>query len=288
MNDILLRVQRFLDDVNFGRASVDEKLLDEYAARSRFLLSKKLNEKPRDKFYLRPSNIGRPLCQLWMEKSGASPEAPDNFFSMKMLFGDCIETLAIVILKSAGIEIQSEQIVVSSPDGLTGSYDVEIEGKIWDIKSTSNWAFNNKFRDKTIQDLYSDDAFGYVAQIFAYASAVNKPVGGWICINKETGEWTVLEANYDKGFEDQILDHIENTKKVINSDAPFKRCFDDVPEIYYKAPTGNRILHRTCSFCSYKSECWPDVTLLPSLASKAKNRPLAYYTHIANKSATQD
>lgn len=280
MSDILLRVQAFLDDVNFGRAKVDSKLIEEYAERAKFLLSKKLNEKPRDKFTLRMSNIGRPLCQLMLEKQGVPREAPDAFFSMKMLFGDSIELLAIVVLKSAGVNVQSEQILIESENGIEGTYDIEIDGRIYDIKSASKWAFDNKFKDGTIQRLWEDDAFGYVAQGMGYANSVNKPFGGWIVVNKETGEWTVLEAEYDEDFKNQVLAKIDHTQKVLESDASFKRCFTDIPEVYYKMPTGNRILDRTCSFCSYKFHCWPGLQLLPQIPSKAKERKLTYYTRI--------
>lgn len=288
MSDILLRVQAYLDDINFGRAKVDPKLIEEYGERAKELLARKLNEGPRDNPTLRMSNVGRPLCQLQLERNRAPREAPDNFFSMKMVFGDLIELLAIVILKSAGVNVQSEQIQVSSEYGIEGTYDVEIDGRIYDIKSASTWAFNNKFKGCSIQDIWADDAFGYVCQGIGYATSVNKPFGGWIVICKETGEWWVVDAEYDDAFKLEVLAKIDYNQKVYSSDAPFKRCFDDVPEIYYKVPTGNRVLHRTCSFCSYKEMCWPDVKLLPQIASKAKERKLTYYTYIVPKPATQD
>lgn len=280
MNEILLKVQRYLDDVNFGRATIDPILIEEYGERCKELLSKKLNEKPRDKFYLRMSNLGRPICQLQAQKLGYPAEPPDNFFPMRMIYGDCIELLAIVILKGAGVDVQSEQIHVTNSDGIEGTFDVEINGKIWDIKSASAWSWVNKFDGKTIQDMWSNDPFGYTVQGIGYATSVGKPFGGWLAINKENGRWTVLEAKYDKAFEEEVLAHAKNTTEILNSDAPFKKCFEDQPEIYYKTPTNNRVLCSTCGFCAYKSSCWPNVQLLPQIPSKAQNRKLVYYTYI--------
>lgn len=280
MSDILLKVQAYLDEINFGRASCDPALIETFGERSKALLSAKINEKPRDKFYLRMSNIGRPLCQLQLEKLNTPKEPPDNFFAFKMIYGDCIELLAIVILKAAGVNVQSEQISVSNEAGIEGTYDVEIDNKIYDIKSASAWAWLHKFHNQTIQDLWTDDPFGYVCQGIGYSHSVGKRFGGWIAINKETGQWTVLDAVYDAAFEKEVLDKIAYNQKVIESNAPFKKCYSDVPEIYYKVPTGNRVLDRVCSFCRYKEHCWPDLKLLPQIPSKARERKLIYYTHI--------
>jgi len=287
MNEILFNVQRYLDDINFGRAECDPKLIEEFGERSKELLSKKLNEKRKDKFTLRMSNVGRPLCQLQAEKQGMERQSPDNFFPMKMMFGDMIETLAIVIMKAAGVEIQNEQILVSNVAGIEGTFDVEIDGKIWDIKSAADWSFNHKFKNSTIQDLWNDDSFGYVGQLMSYAKSVNKPAGGWIVINKQTGEWTVLEAKYDEQFEKEVLDRVAENTRVLNSNEPFKRCYSDYPELFYKRETGNRVLGIPCTMCSFKFSCWPNLQIYPSLSSTAKNKPLVHYTVVQEKDNTE-
>jgi hypothetical protein len=289
MSEILLRVQQYLDKINFGSASCDPKLIEEFGERAKELLSRKLNEKADRKFSLRMSNIGRPLCQLQAQKFGFEKEYPDNFFQVRMMFGDIIEVLAIIIMKAAGINIQSEQVLVSSEAGIEGTFDVEIEDKIWDIKSASPFAFEHKFKGKTIQDLWRDDSFGYVCQGIGYATSVGKRFGGWIVIDKVSGEWTVLEAKYDEQFEQEVLAKIAENTRVINSDEPFKRDFDDIPELHYKRPTGNRILSRTCGYCPYKrnKDCFPEAQQLPSQVSTAKNKQLLWYTYVQPKESIE-
>ena len=55
------------------------------------------------------STIGRPLCQLQMEKNGAEAETPPYNSKMRFIFGDLIEALAVAILKSSGVKIDDFQ-----------------------------------------------------------------------------------------------------------------------------------------------------------------------------------
>ena len=62
-----------------------------------------------DKFELRMSNVGRPLCQLQMEAKGIKGEGQPYNVKMRNTFGDIIEALAIFVMKSAGVNIKNEQ-----------------------------------------------------------------------------------------------------------------------------------------------------------------------------------
>ena len=67
---------------------------------------------------------------------------------MRNTFGDIIEALAILIMKSAGVDIKNEQkkvIYKFNGDKIEGRQDVEIDGKVWDIKSASPYSFEKKF-----------------------------------------------------------------------------------------------------------------------------------------------
>ena len=84
------------------------------------------------------SNIGRPLCQLQMEAKGVKGEGQPYNVRMRNTFGDLIEALSIFVMKSAGIKLKNEQKKVRYEfDGgkIDGKQDVEIDGKVWDIKS---------------------------------------------------------------------------------------------------------------------------------------------------------
>ena len=151
MNNILLKVQRYLDIVSKSPVKLDDKLVQEFGEACKNALLKQFEDVRRDKFEPRMSNIGRPLCQLQMEKSNAEAEPMPYNFKMRNLFGDLIEASAVAIMKAAGIRIEELQKHVKLKLGkhnINGAYDVKIQNKIWDIKSASPWAFDNKFSDE--------------------------------------------------------------------------------------------------------------------------------------------
>ena len=67
---------------------------------------------------------------------------------MRNTFGDLIEALAIFVMKSAGVDVKNEQKKVTykfENESIEGRQDVEIDEKIWDIKSASPYSFDKKF-----------------------------------------------------------------------------------------------------------------------------------------------
>ena len=193
MNDILLKVQAYLDQ-STGASGMSQEIISEAAEHLKDVLNKHFN-KTYNEFRLRPSNIGRPLCQLQLEKQGVPAEKVGPWEKFNFLIGDLIEVLGIAILKAADVGVQSTSEHVSLDlDGFTiqGEYDVKINDAIWDIKSCSSWAFDHKFQNYTA--LKETDTFGYIEQLYTYAEAANANVGGWIVINKANGTWNVLEA----------------------------------------------------------------------------------------------
>ncbi len=75
-----------------------------------------------------------------------------------------------------------------------------------------------------------------------------------------------------------VTDYIEN-------DHPFERCFDPVPETYYRKPTGNIVLPSACKFCSFKHKCWDSLQTIPSRVSKSANPPEVDYILIGDGNA---
>ena len=74
MNNILLKVQQYLDSVSKGPVKLDKRLVQEFGEACKNALLKQFEEERRDKFELRMSNVGRPLCQLQMEAKGIKGE----------------------------------------------------------------------------------------------------------------------------------------------------------------------------------------------------------------------
>jgi len=240
------------------------------------------------KFSINMSSIGKPLCQLQAEKYGFPKETNEYNAITRFLWGDISEAYIMFLLRNSGIEIQSEQQKVTLKIGgieIRGILDVGIYGKIWDIKSASDFAFNNKFGNRGgFKKILEDDTFGYIPQLYLYSEAIGKPVGGWIVLNKNNGEITVLEfPQYDKQYRLKALQDVEDKIRTLTSDAPFKKCFKPIEEIYYQKKTGNMVLPMVCSFCQFKKHCWPDAEYLPSPVSTAKNKPWKWDTHISEE-----
>ena len=279
MNTILLQVQKYLDNVSKSPVKLDTKLVQEFGEACKNALLKQFEESRRDKFEPRMSNIGRPLCQLQMEAKGVKGEGQPYNVKMRNTFGDIIEALAILIMKSAGVDIKNEQkkvIYKFNGDKIEGRQDVEIDEKVWDIKSASPYSFEKKFGESGgFNEVVREDSFGYASQGFLYGESQSKKFGGWIVINKSTGEWTVCEtpASVD-----------EHKQKALKEGKPFKRCYSDVAETFRTKPTGNRVLGFVCSYCPYKLPCWGSdkLQLLPQQQSKGKNPKWVWYTSVTN------
>ena len=293
MNNILLQVQQYLDSVSKEPVKLDKQLVQEFGEACKNALLKQFEEERRDKFEPRMSNIGRPLCQLQMEAKNIKGEGQPYNAKMRNTFGDLIEALAIFVMKSAGVEIEDEQKSVKynfNGSTLEGRYDVKIDKKVWDVKSASPYSFEKKFGPAGgFEEVIKDDAFGYASQGYLYSESEKVPFGGWIVINKSTGEWSVLETPINNETEsNKILEQVEKDLHILNSDAPFKRLFEDIEETFNKKPTGNRILGKECTFCAYKKACWENLEYLPQQQSKAISPKYYWYTKVDNRREEHD
>ena len=291
--DILTKVQVFLHEaLNHQEGKGVEMpplLIEEFKEACGNALEKQFSSRDND-YRIRMSGIGRPLCQQKLDKDPDVHSENDYTLIMKFLLGDLIEAVAIEVMKASGVEIQAEQKGVELDiAGMTmnGTYDVKINDKIYDIKSTSPAAFSSKFGANGGYALVKEnDPFGYLTQGYLYSEASESDFGGWIAINKSTGEWAVCEAP-DVQDEDkkQALGSAEKSIKNILADKPFAREFEDVPETYKDIdksikPTGNRLLGKDCSFCGYKKHCWPDAILYRKVSLNKKRRPLVWYSKL--------
>jgi hypothetical protein len=44
--------------------------------------------------------------------------------------------------------------------------------------------------------------------------------------------------------------------------------------------TGNKVLPSMCGFCGYKKHCWPNAELHQKVTSRAKVRPMTWYSKL--------
>ena len=57
-------------------------------------------------------------------------------------------------------------------DKIEGRQDVEIDEKVWDIKSASPYSFEKKFGEAGgFNEVIRDDSFGYASQGFLYGES---------------------------------------------------------------------------------------------------------------------
>ena len=196
MNWALTKIQSFLSEASKGEGKLSPELVEEFKELCGKAIDRQFNQK-RNKWRLRMSEVGRPICQQQLNKKGIKQEYEYNSI-MRFLIGDLIEASAVVIMKGAGVNVQELQKEVKTKVAnveLKGTYDIKIDDKIWDIKSASPFMFDNKFGEwGGYMKIKDDDTFGYVAQGFSYAHADNSDFGGWIAINKSTGEWAICEV----------------------------------------------------------------------------------------------
>jgi hypothetical protein len=258
---------------------VEDEWIDAVGENIKRELKKSLSPRPKD-FRIRGSNVGRPTCVLQMQKSGAEPSRKPYHFVMQMLHGYMIEEIMTLILKVANANITGGKAKVSLDlEGVTikGEDDIQIEGKEYDVKSCSPWAFTNKWSEG-YGKLKSSDNFGYVGQLMAYSEAQNIPVGGWIVVNKSSGEVAVVDADNSPSERKEVLDKLKSTVRTVTSDAPFKRCFDPIEDSFRKKPTGRKFLDRNnCGMCDYKTSCYPGVKYKAQPESTAVNPPFKWY-----------
>ena len=276
----------YLVNVLDGKAEMPSYLFDEFADLSRKALEKHFKRKKED-FRLRMSNVGKPLCQLQMQAKGVEPEKPSHDFIVRMIIGDMLEALVIVLLKAAKIEVKSQHQKVSLGVGdrqIEGEYDIELDDGIYDIKSVSPFSFTTKFNaDNGYDKIKQSDSFGYISQGHGYGMAANKPFKGWIAINKTTGEIVFTDSKHTDEEKKEVYSKIYNTSVALLDEKPFERCFTDVEEVYYSKPTGNRTLGIECSYCPYKHDCWDNLEFRRQLPSKGKNPKWTWYTKIDPK-----
>lgn len=282
MNLILAQVQDYLRKAQEGPVDMPEEVIEAFGEACKTALRSRFTE-PKREFTLRMSSIGRPLCQQKLDAAGVEGEPQGYHATFRNLIGDLLEAAGVAIMRAAKVRVNSIQKRVKLAIGgieLSGTYDVEIDGKIYDMKTASPYAFVNTFGQRGgFNKIVEDDHFGYVTQGYAYSEAERKPFGGWIAINKVTGEWNVIDVpDNDGAYRTNALARVDKNIRALTTKEAFKREYEDEKEVFYRKETGNKTLHITCSFCPYKLTCWPTAVHKPQAGSKAKVPKMIWYS----------
>ena len=271
-----LALHQYMDSAVKGDSTMSEATINQVAADISDALKRQFGGgTKRGDFRIRMSNVGRPTCQLWYEKNKPEVALPfPTTFIMNMMLGDIVEAVFKGLLKEAGVQYEDSKTVHLDvgDDSIRGSYDIVINDAVDDIKSASDWSYRNKF--ESYDTLASGDGFGYIGQLAGYAKASGKKVGGWWVVNKANGAFKYVPAT---GLDlNEEVKKIEDTVKTVKENK-FEKCFQPVPEKFRGKETGNQVLNPSCKFCSYRFDCWSDLTERAAVKSQAKNPPITSY-----------
>ena len=206
---------------------------------------------PRDrdqKFTVRMSNVGKPSRQLWYEKRDPQGRGGiDGPTQIKFLYGHLLEEIVLMLVRMAGHEVTDEQKEVTV-DGIVGHMDCKINGEVVDVKTASRFAFN-KFKEGR---LAQDDPFGYLGQLAGYEAAEGTENGGFLVLNKESGELCMyVPDDLDKP---NIRSSIGILLPALELDTPPALCYTPIPD----GKKGNMKLPKGCNWCKYKFKCYAD------------------------------
>lgn len=273
-----MMIHQYLENATSGKSAMSQENIEQVATDIKDALNRQFNTKRDEKFRLRMSNIGRPSCQLWFEKNKPETALPKpTTFIMNMMIGDIVEAVFKAVLREANVKFENSDTVsleIDEKTTISGSYDLVMNDAVDDIKSASDWSYKYKF--DSYESLHSGDSFGYIGQLAGYAKASNKKAGGWWVVNKANGQFKYVRANIDM---DKELDKIKKNIKATESDK-LVRCFEPEPETFRGKPTGNMVLNKNCTFCSYRQSCWDGLKELPAQMSQAKEPKMVQYTKL--------
>ena len=199
-------------------------------------------------FTVRMSNVGKPSRQLWYEKRDPQGRGGiDGPTQIKFLYGHLLEEIVLMLVRMAGHEVTDEQKEVTV-DGIVGHMDCKINGEVVDVKTASRFAFN-KFKEGR---LAQDDPFGYLGQLAGYEAAEGTENGGFLVLNKESGELCMyVPDDLDKP---NIKASISNLLPALELDTPPELCYNPIPD----GKKGNMKLAKGCNWCKYKHDCYKD------------------------------
>ena len=290
---MLLNIQDFLEKAARGEVTLPKQLVEEFKTACGNAVEKQFSRQKDARERIRMSGLGRPACQQQLSMRGQPKQGSYNDV-MRFLFGDLIEAVAMLVMKASGIKVIAEQSpceLILDGEAIKGTLDVILDEdgglKVWDIKSASPYSFDYKFQ-KGYDTIKDDDAFGYIMQGHLYGDSKNLPFGGWIVINKSTGEWAVVPAPEDQTEErKQLILKANETVRLIKSGKfkiPFKPEWETYRNKGETVRTKNKLMPKPCSFCDYKSHCWSKATYQPKITSRAKSPPNVWYTTYAQKS----
>ena len=272
LNTIVPDIYGLLENLSNGEPlPITDEALDETMASMKEAILHWATPRPRDTdFTVRMSNVGKPSRQMWFEKRDPNGRGSvDGATQIKFLYGHVLEEIVLMLVRMAGHSVTDEQKEVTV-NGIVGHMDCKINGQVVDVKSASKFAFN-KFMKGTLAD---DDPFGYLGQLAGYEKAEGTDEGGFLVINKESGELCMyVPDDLDKP---NINTKINTLLDELKLDTPPELCYTPTPD----GKKGNMQLPKGCTWCKYKHECHKDANNGEGLRTFKYSTGYKYLTHV--------
>ena len=223
-----------------------------------------------NKFTVRMSNVGKPARQLWYEKRDPQGRGGiDGATQIKFLYGHLLEEIVLMLVRMAGHKVTDEQKEVKV-EGVLGHMDCKINGEVVDVKTASRFAFN-KFKEGR---LAQDDPFGYLGQLAGYEEAEGTDQGGFLVLNKESGELCMyVPDDLDKP---NIKARITSLVPALDLETPPELCYAPIPD----GKKGNMKIAKGCNWCKYKHECFKDSNDGQGLRAFKYSNGMSYLTKV--------
>jgi len=272
LHSVVPDIYKHLSKLSDGQPlPISDADLDDVTVKMRQALESWARPTKRDSnFTVRMSNVGKPERQLWFEsKDDNISSTIDGPTQIKFLYGHLLEEIVLMLVEMAGHKVTDQQKEVKV-EGVVGHMDCKINGEVVDVKTASRFAFN-KFKNNRLAE---DDPFGYLGQLSGYEAAEGTDNGGFLVLNKESGELCMHTPD--------LVDKIDVKEKIsklipaLSVDTPPERCYDPVPD----GKKGNMKLPKPCSWCKYKYTCHQDANDGQGLRTFKYSNGLSYLTEV--------
>ena len=280
LSTVVPHIYEDLEGLSRGDAlNISDELLDEVTDNIKSAIKSWANPTPRDtNFTVRMSNVGKPARQLWFEKKDENLNSHiDAPTQIKFLYGHLLEEILLMLVKASGHEVTDQQKEVEV-NGIVGHMDCKIDGEVVDVKTASRFAFN-KFKNNKLAE---DDPFGYLGQLSGYEAAEGTNNGGFLVINKESGELCMHLPNQEDKVD--IPSKINSLIPTLDLDTMPELCYNTIPD----GVKGNMKLPKTCAWCKYKYECHKDSNDGQGLRTFKYSSGLTYLTKVVSEPKVEE
>lgn len=230
---------------------IDDATLEASLKQLGELLKDRLSPEAREpKGSLRFSNFAQPDRKLWLTVNSPEKAEPlEPWVYLKFMYGDVVEWLMMLLIKSSGHKVEGEQDTLNY-HGVVGHRDGVVDGVAIDVKSANSRGFE-KFKTNSVN---KDDPFGYIDQLSLYVHADNGLVTdkrrmAFVAFDKEMGH-VVVDQYLVKDIPKEV---VERKQEVVKSPEMPKQCYPEIPH----NKSGNMQLSMPCSYCSFKKTCFP-------------------------------